>query len=71
MLVSEERVRCTGHFLAISCSFDRDVVPGHPEVCRLAEALLTEVTGLPVHEDCDRGEIPRCCFEVAGASDAT
>jgi predicted ArsR family transcriptional regulator len=48
-----------------------DVVPDHPEVCRLAEALLTEVAGLPVHEHCDRDEIPHCCFEVAGASDAT
>ena len=47
------------------------VVPGHPEVCRLAEALLTEVAGLPVYEHCDRGERPRCCFEVAGADDAT
>ena len=46
-----------------------DVVPGHPEVCRLAEALLTEVAGLPVHEHCDRGERPRCCFEAA--DDAT
>lgn len=40
-------------------------VQGHPEVCRLAEALLAEATGLPVHEHCDRGETPRCCFEVA------
>ena len=47
------------------------VVPGHPEVCRLAEALLAEVAGLPVHEHCDRGERPRCCFEVAGADYAT
>ncbi len=47
-----------------------DVAPGHPEVCRLAEALLTEIAGAPVHEHCDRGEIPRCCFEVA-LDDAT
>jgi predicted ArsR family transcriptional regulator len=47
------------------------VVPGHPEVCRLAEALLTEVAGLPVRENCDRGEIPRCCFEVADAGEVT
>ena len=47
------------------------VVPDHPEVCRLAEALLTEVAGLPVYEHCDRGERPRCCFEAAGADDAT
>ena len=47
-----------------------DVAPGHPEVCRLAEALLTEIAGVPVREYCDRGEVPRCCFEVAGAADA-
>ncbi len=45
------------------------VVPGHPEVCRLAEALLTELAGAPVNEHCDRGENPRCCFEVAPADD--
>ncbi|MDP9458262.1 MAG: helix-turn-helix domain-containing protein [Actinomycetota bacterium] len=47
-----------------------DVVPGHPEVCRLAEALLTELVGVPVREHCDRGERPRCCFEAVGADDA-
>lgn len=47
------------------------VVPSHPEVCRLAEALLTELAGVPVHEHCDRGENPRCCFEVAPVEDAT
>ena len=45
------------------------VVPGHPEVCRLAEALLTELAGVPIHEHCDRGEKPRCCFEVAPTDD--
>ena len=39
------------------------VVPGHPEVRRLAEALLTEVVGVPVREHCDRGDNPRCCLE--------
>jgi predicted ArsR family transcriptional regulator len=42
------------------------VVRDHPEACRIAEALLTELTGLPIHEHCDRDESsPRCCFEVA------
>jgi len=45
------------------------VTPDHPEVCRLAEALVTEVAGVPVHERCDRSERPRCCFEVAPADD--
>ena len=44
------------------------VAPGHPEVCRLVEALLTELVSAPVHERCDRGERPRCCFEVARSS---
>ena len=47
------------------------VTPDHPEVCRLAEALVAEVAGVPVHECCDRSERPRCCFEVARADDAT
>lgn len=36
----------------------------HPEVCELAEALVAEIVGLPVRERCDRGESPKCCFEV-------
>ena len=41
----------------------------HPEVCRMAEALVGEVAGVSVREHCDRGERPRCCFEVAAAGD--
>jgi predicted ArsR family transcriptional regulator len=41
------------------------VTPDHPEVCRMAEALINEVTGVTVHERCDRSVRPRCCFEVA------
>ena len=36
----------------------------HPEVCELAEALVAEIVGVPVRERCDRGESPKCCFEV-------
>jgi predicted ArsR family transcriptional regulator len=46
------------------------VTPDHPEVCRMAETLIAEVAGVPVHERCDRGERPRCCFEIASSSDA-
>jgi predicted ArsR family transcriptional regulator len=45
------------------------VTPDHPEVCRMAEALVGEVAGVSVREHCDRGERPRCCFEIASASD--
>jgi predicted ArsR family transcriptional regulator len=40
-------------------------VPRHPEVCRMLESVLTEVTGTPVKECCEREGRPRCCFEVA------
>ena len=46
------------------------VSPEHPEVCHMAETLITELAGVPVYEHCDRGERPRCCFEVA-TSDGT
>jgi predicted ArsR family transcriptional regulator len=36
-----------------------------PEVCQAVEALLTEVVGMPVREQCDRKASPRCCFEIA------
>ena len=46
------------------------VTPEHPEVCRMAETLIAELAGVPVHERCDRGERPRCCFEIASADGA-
>jgi predicted ArsR family transcriptional regulator len=46
------------------------VTPDHPGVCRMVETLITELTSVPVYEHCDRGEKPRCCFEVA-TSDGT
>ena len=44
-------------------------LPGHPEVCQLAETMLEDVIGLPVRERCDRGDPPRCSFEIGGAPD--
>ena len=40
------------------------IVPSHPEVCHLAETLLGEIAGQPVHERCERGEQPHCRFEI-------
>jgi predicted ArsR family transcriptional regulator len=45
------------------------VTPDHPEVCRMVETLIAELAGVPVRERCDRGERPRCCFEIASADD--
>jgi predicted ArsR family transcriptional regulator len=36
----------------------------HPGFCRAVEAMLAEVTATPVRERCDRGERPRCRFEI-------
>ena len=47
------------------------VTPDHPEVCRMAETLISELAGVPARERCDRGERPRCCFEIASANDTT
>ena len=41
------------------------VVPGHPEVCRLMETILTELVGAPVREQCERSGPVRCAFAVA------
>lgn len=39
-------------------------VQGHPQVCTAVETMLSCVIGVPVHECCERGDRPRCCFEV-------
>ena len=39
-------------------------VHGRPEVCRAMESLLAELLEAPVRECCERGERPRCCFEI-------
>lgn len=36
----------------------------HPNVCRLAESLLSAITGVPVHEQCERNGRPTCVFEI-------
>jgi predicted ArsR family transcriptional regulator len=36
----------------------------HPEVCRLAETLVSEILKVPVVEKCDRESRPQCRFEI-------
>jgi len=52
------RIRGFGCLLAAA-------VNGQPHVCRAMETLLTEVIDAPVRECCDRGQHPRCCFEIS------
>lgn len=39
-----------------------------PELCHALESLLSEFVGAPVRECCDRGERPRCHFEISTAA---
>jgi predicted ArsR family transcriptional regulator len=41
------------------------VTPDHAEACRIVEAMIAELAGVPVREDCERAVKPRCCFEAA------
>ncbi len=40
------------------------VTAKHPQVCGLAQALIEEITGEVVMEDCDRSDRPRCRFRI-------
>jgi predicted ArsR family transcriptional regulator len=46
-----------------SCPFDVSVSQ-HPEVCRLAQTFLSEVSGLKIKEHCRKGDRPKCSFEI-------
>jgi predicted ArsR family transcriptional regulator len=40
----------------------------HPEVCLIAEKLLSELLGTEVRQRCFRGEYPRCSFTLSQTS---
>ena len=44
------------------------VTSGHAEMCELGKALVEEVVGGPVKECCQRGDHPRCAFEIDSAA---
>jgi predicted ArsR family transcriptional regulator len=41
-----------------------DAVRAHPGTCHATETLVAEIVGAPVQECCERGERPRCRFEI-------
>jgi predicted ArsR family transcriptional regulator len=45
-----------------------DAVRAYPGTCHAVESLVAQVSGAPVRERCDRGERPRCCFELLSSS---
>jgi len=50
--------------IASNCCPFADVVAEHPEVCKVAESLVAEITGEDVVERCDRTGLPKCRFEI-------
>src|SRR5712692_4074068 len=44
------------------------VVPSHPHICRLTEAMLTELLGVPVQGRCDCNGTGRCLFVAPSQS---
>jgi predicted ArsR family transcriptional regulator len=39
-----------------------------PAACLMAETLVSEIAGEPARECCERGDTPRCAFEIARVS---
>jgi predicted ArsR family transcriptional regulator len=46
-----------------SCPF-ADAVKEHPNVCKVAESMLSEIIETSVTEHCDHGKTPKCRFEI-------
>lgn len=46
------------------------IVGTHPTVCHLAETLVSDIVGMPMHEQCERDARPRCRFVGAAPHDA-
>jgi len=42
-----------------------EAVHGRPEVCRAVESLIAQLVQARVKQCCERGEHPRCCFEIS------
>ncbi len=41
------------------------IAADYPDICTLAETLVSDITGIPMSERCERSERPRCRFEGA------
>ena len=40
------------------------IVTAHPKVCLVTQALVGELLGREVQEECQRGDRPKCCFSI-------
>ncbi|MDQ4045295.1 MAG: ArsR family transcriptional regulator [Chloroflexota bacterium] len=62
--VSEGGVLIKGYSCPLTAA-----VEGNPDACLVAEALLSDLIGAPVHQVCDQGPPPRCRFEGAATAE--
>jgi predicted ArsR family transcriptional regulator len=58
-----EKENGTLRILSSSCPFAAAVTE-HPEVCQMAEVLLSEITGLEVRQHCLQEPTPQCSFAI-------
>jgi predicted ArsR family transcriptional regulator len=40
------------------------VTGDHTEVCQMMQTIVSGITGMTVREKCQRGPVPKCCFEL-------
>jgi predicted ArsR family transcriptional regulator len=63
-LVEVEEQEGTTYICGYSCPL-AEVTAKHKEACKLLEAMLAELIGLPVQERCERSEEVACWLEVS------
>jgi predicted ArsR family transcriptional regulator len=68
--LAEWEARDDGSFTIRGFSCPLAAASGCPAVCRLAAALLSDVVGAPVRQQCDLGDPPRCRFEIPAPAGA-
>lgn len=66
-----ESERCGEAFVIQGYDCPFAMIAAHdPDICSVAEALLSDLIGVAVYEQCDRSARPRCCFVGTIARDA-
>jgi predicted ArsR family transcriptional regulator len=62
-LAEFERRGSRAFVVGFGCPFS-EIVNSHPNLCVVVQALVGELLGQAVQEQCQRGERPKCCFLV-------
>lgn len=62
--ITEHRVAIQGYRCPLAA-----IAADHPDICMLAETLVSDVAGFPMTERCERGARPRCRFEAIRAAE--